>query len=85
MQIKSVMEASSCSPPEYTYWIDELPNSTPYLFDKVTWQLDIYSAVGERSGMHNTCENRQRRDDPTGATTSETFKSEHTLSAEEIR
>ena len=29
------------------------------MLDKVTWQLDIYNAVGDRSGMHNTCENKQ--------------------------
>lgn len=55
------------------------------MLDKLTWQLDIYNTVGERSGMHNTCENKHIWKDTSSTTTSETFKLQHTLSEEEIR
>lgn len=44
----------------------------------------LKNSWGERSGMHNTCENKQLWKDTTRTTTSETFKLQHTLNKEEI-
>lgn len=44
------------------------------MLDEVTRHLDIYSTWGERSGMHNTCENKQLWKDTAITTTDATFQ-----------
>lgn len=53
MQMKSVVEPYSYFPPPEYFSVINCQIPLTQMLDKVTWQLDIYNAVGERSASNN--------------------------------